>query len=163
MMKMVRPGKKPAWLVMLAALGCLLGNRAAGAAESIWNGSWTLDAARSSAGAKGNAADGYRFTLGKDETIKWEIPSLGEVVTGRTDGQPMAIHRSEPTPGLTLAVTAHGPFELRYEVARNGRAAGAGIMHIIEGGKAWVDVSWQAGKEASGGELVYVHQDKPTP
>ena len=67
------------------------------AAESPWNGTWILDAARSTPGAKDQAADGYRFTLQSDGHIKWEIPSLGEVVVGRTDGVPMEINRTKPT------------------------------------------------------------------
>ena len=62
---------------------------AATSAESSWNGTWILDAGRSTPGAKDKAADGYRFTLQPDGQIKWEIPSLGEVVTGKTDGVPM--------------------------------------------------------------------------
>lgn len=54
-------------------------------AENPWNGTWVLDASRSTPGAKDQAADAYRFTLQPDGQIKWEIPSLGEVVTGKTD------------------------------------------------------------------------------
>ena len=79
------------------------------AKTSPWNGTWVLDAAPSTHGAKAQAADAYRFTLQPDGGIKWQIPSLGEVVTGKTDGQSMTIHRSRPTPGLTLSVKAEGP------------------------------------------------------
>ena len=61
-------------------------------AENPWNGTWVLDASRSTPGIKDQAADAYRFTLQPDGQIKWEIPSLGEVVTGndrwRADGDP---------------------------------------------------------------------------
>ena len=71
-------------------------------AENPWNGAWVLDASRSTPGIKDQAADAYRFTLQPDGQIKWEIRSLGEVVTGKTDGVPMEIHRTKPSPGLTL-------------------------------------------------------------
>jgi hypothetical protein len=127
-------------------------------AENPWNGTWVLDASRSTPGAKDQAADGYRFTLQADGQIKWEIPSLGEVVTGRTDGVPMEIHRTKPSPGLTLSVTAEGPEVLIYKVARNGKPEGEGRMTLVENGKAWVDISWPAGKPQYAGEVVYVKQ-----
>ena len=126
------------------------------AAESPWNGTWVLDASRSTPGIKDQAADGYRFTIQPDGAIKWEIPSLGEVVTGRTDGQPMEIHRTKPTPGLTLSVTAEGERVLRYKVARDGKPEGEGRMTLVENGKAWVDISWPAGQPQYAGEVVYV-------
>jgi hypothetical protein len=127
-------------------------------AENPWNGTWVLDASRSTPGAKDQAADGYRFTLQPDGQIKWEIPSLGEVVTGKTDGVPMEIHRTKPSPGLTLSVTAEGPEVLIYKVARNGKPEGEGRMTLVENGKAWVDISWPAGKPQYAGEVVYVKQ-----
>jgi hypothetical protein len=126
--------------------------------DNTWNGTWRLDAGRSTPGAKDQAADGYRFTLQPDGQIKWEIPSLGEVVTGKTDGVPMAIHRTKPSPGLTLSVTAEGPEVLLYKVARNGKPEGEGRMTLVENGKAWVDISWPAGQPQYAGELVYVKQ-----
>jgi len=127
-------------------------------AENPWNGTWILDANRSSPGVKDQAADGYRFTLQPDGQIKWEIPSLGEVVIGKTDGVPMEIHRTKPSPGLTLSVIAEGPEVLIYKVARNGKPEGEGRMTLVENGKAWVDISWPAGKPQYAGEVVYVKQ-----
>jgi hypothetical protein len=126
--------------------------------ESPWNGTWVLDASRSTPGAKDQAADAYRFTLKSAGQITWEIPSLGEVVTGITDGVPMEIHRTKPSPGLTLSVTAEGPEVLIYKVARNGKPEGEGRMTLVENGKAWVDISWPAGQPQYAGELVYVKQ-----
>ncbi len=113
---------------------------------------------RSTPGIKDQAADAYRFSLQPDGEIKWEIPSLGEVVTGRTDGKPMVIRRSKPTPGLTLSVQAEGPTVLLYKVARDGKPQGEGRMTLVENGKAWVDLSWPAGQPQYAGELVYVKQ-----
>ena len=127
-------------------------------AENPWNGTWILDASRSSPGVKDQAADGYRFTLQPDGQIKWEIPSLGEVVIGKTDGVPMEIHRTKPSPGLTLSVIAEGPEVLIYKVARNGKPEGEGRMTLVENGKTWVDISWPAGKPQYAGEVVYVKQ-----
>lgn len=127
-------------------------------AENPWNGTWVLDASRSTPGAKDQAAEGYRFTLQPDGQIKWEIPSLGEVVTGKTDGVLMEIHRAKPSPGLTLSVIAEGPEVLIYKVARNGKPEGEGRMTLVENGKAWVDISWPAGKPQYAGEVVYVKQ-----
>jgi hypothetical protein len=127
-------------------------------AESPWNGTWLLDAGRSTPGIKDQAAQGYRFTLQPDGEIKWEIPSLGEVVTGKTDGVPMDIHRTKPSRGLTLSVTAEGPEVLTYKVARDGKPQGEGRMTLVENGKAWVDISWPAGQPQYAGEVVYVKQ-----
>ena len=127
-------------------------------AENPWNGTWLLDAGRSTPGIKDQAAEGYRFTLQSDGQIKWEIPSLGEVVTGKTDGVPMEVHRTKPSPGLTLSVTAEGPEVLIYKVARNGKPVGEGRMTLVENGKAWVDISWPAGQPQYAGEVVYVKQ-----
>jgi hypothetical protein len=127
-------------------------------AENPWNGTWVLDASRSTPGIKDQAAQAYRFTLQPDGQIKWEIPSLGEVVTGKTDGVPMEVHRTKPSPGLTLSVTAEGPEVLIYKVARNGKPEGEGRMTLVENGKAWVDISWPAGQPQYAGEVVYVKQ-----
>jgi hypothetical protein len=132
--------------------------RATTSAENPWNGTWVLDASRSTPGIKDQAADAYRFTLQSDGQIKWEIPSLGEVVTGKTDGVPMEVHRTKPSPGLTLSVTAEGPEVLIYKVARNGKPEGEGRMTLVENGKAWVDISWPAGQPQYAGEVVYVKQ-----
>jgi hypothetical protein len=143
-------------LGIVSALAFL--GQGAPAKESPWNGTWVLDAARSAPGVKDEAADAYRFTLQPDGEIKWEIPSLGEVVTGKTDGQPMPIHRSKLKPGLTLSVKAEGPTVLVYEVSRNGKPEGEGRMTLVENGKAWVDLSWPAGQPQFAGELVYEKQ-----
>ena len=45
---------------------------------------------------------------------------------------------------------------LHYVVARNGAAEGAGLMRLIENGRAWVDLSWRVDKPEEAGELVYV-------
>jgi hypothetical protein len=127
-------------------------------AENPWNGTWILEANRSTPGIKDQAAEGYRFTLQPDGQIKWEIPSIGEVVTGKTDGAPMEVHRTQPSPGLTLSVTAEGPDVLIYRVARNGKPVGEGRMTLVENGKAWVDISWPAGQPQYAGEVVYVKQ-----
>jgi len=115
-------------------------------AENLWNGTWLLDASRSTPGIKDQAAEGYGFTLQPDGQIKWEIPSLGEVVTGKTDGVPMEIHRTKPSEVLM------------YKVARNGKPEGEGRMTLVENGKAWVDISWPAGQPQYAGEVVYVKQ-----
>ncbi len=86
------------------------------AAGSLWNGTWTLDADRSMAGAKDYAANGYHFFIQKDGQIRWEIPSLKEVVTGKVNGQPMVIRRAQATPRLTLSVRPDGLTVLRYQV-----------------------------------------------
>ena len=126
------------------------------AAASGWDGAWTLDPGRSTTGAAAFAAPGYVFAITPDGRLTWRIPAIGEIVTGRTDGRPMAVHRTRPVPGMTLGVRADGPWTLHYVVARNGVAEGAGLMRLIEGGRAWVDLSWRVDKPESAGELVYV-------
>jgi hypothetical protein len=145
-------------LFLAATLFLAFLTRATTPAENPWNGTWVLDASRSTPGIKDQAAEGYRFTLQPDGQIKWEIPSLGEVVTGKTDGVPMEIHRTKPSPGLTLSVTAEGPEVLIYRVARSGKPVGEGRMTLVENGKAWVDISWPAGQPQYAGEVVYVKQ-----
>ena len=121
-----------------------------------WTGTWTLDPVRSSAAAKDGAADAYRFTLTPDGAITWEIPSLGEVVTGHIDGKPMPIRRAIPTPGLTLAVSRGGPRTLLYSVLRNGHIEGGGSMTLIDDNSAWVDLTWGSDNPDDGAEIVYV-------
>jgi hypothetical protein len=123
--------------------------------ESPWNGDWVLSQTRNTAEIKAAAADGYRFHLEPDGRIRWEIPSLHEVVEGRTDNQPMAIHRTRPTP-LTLAVAADGPRVLVYHVARNGKPEGEGRMTLVDQGKAWVDISEPAGRPDLASAIIYV-------
>jgi hypothetical protein len=141
--------------LLAAALFAAAGTPAL-AAENPWNGAWTLDVGRSMPGAKDQAAPGYVFTLQPDGQIRWEIPAIGEVVTGRTDGQPMTVNRTKPRPGMTLAVQADGPRVLTYKVAIMGKPEGEGRMTLVENGKAWVDISWPAGKPEYAGEVVYV-------
>jgi len=133
--------------LLAAALLCLSAAPAL-ADENPWNGAWTLDAGRSTPGIKDQAAPGYVFTLQPDGQIRWEIPAIGEVVTGRTDG--------EPRPGMTLAVQTDGPRVMTYKVAIMGKPEGEGRMTLVENGKAWVDISWPAGKPEYAGALVYV-------
>ncbi len=126
--------------------------------ESPWNGDWVLSQTRNTAEIKAAAADGYRFHLEPDGRIRWEIPSLHEVVEGRTDGQPMPIRRPRPT-SLTLAVSAEGPRVLFYRVARAGKPEGEGRMTLVDQGKAWVDISQPAGRPDLAGAIVYVRPD----
>jgi hypothetical protein len=129
---------------------------AAFAAENPWNGTWVLDANRSSPGMKDNAAEDYRFTILPDGQITWEIPSLEEVVKGKIDGQPMVIHRHGKDAGLTLAVHPDGPRVLIYKVAGHGRPDGEGRMTLVDNGKAWVDISWPSGHPEVAGQMVYI-------
>ena len=126
-----------------------------------WNGTWKLDAGRSSPGAE-DAPQAYRFTLGAASasvvTIKWEIPELGEVVTGVTDGTPMPIHRATPTPGLKLAVRTDGRAGLLYSVYKDEKLIGGGRMMLIENGNAWVDLTWPEERQDLASELIYVKQ-----
>ena len=128
-----------------------------------WNGSWKLDTKRSSpAASEAGVPQVYRFTLGPSlanaGTIKWEIPELGEVVFGRTDGKPMPIHRSTPTHGLTLAVLHDGTSGLRYHVYQDGNLSGGGRMFLVDNQTAWVDLTWPVNRQDLASELVYVKQ-----
>ena len=137
------------------------------ATPNPWTGSWKLDVHRSSAAA---AEEGvpqvYRLTLGPAGPaavpITWEIPELGEVVTGRTDGIPMPIRRIRPALGLALAIRSEGPATLLYSVFRNGKLSGGGRMMLVDNGRSWVDLTWPAenGKDRQdlASELVYVKQ-----
>jgi hypothetical protein len=132
---------------------------------SPWNGSWKLDPARSSPAAREpGVPQVYRFQLGGGESpvvpIRWEIPELGEVVVGHTDGRPMAITRAHPSPGLTLSVKTAGTATLLYTVERNGKLSGGGRMMLVDNGRAWVDLTWPEDREDLASELVYVRQDK---
>ena len=126
--------------------------------DSPWNGDWVLSQTRNTAEIKAAAANGYRFHLQPDGRIRWEIPSLHEVVEGRTDGQPMVIRRVHAT-ALTLSVSAEGPRVLVYHVARNGKPEGEGRMTLVDQGKAWVDISEPAGRPDLAGVVVYVRFD----
>lgn len=146
-------------LTRFAAIAALLAAPTAQArpAASPWNGTWTLDAARSSPGAAESAAGAYRFTL-RSGSITWEIPSLGEVVTGRTDGRPMVIRRHGKSDGMTLGVTAEGPATLRYRLMKRGAYFGGGLMVLVDDGKAWVDVTWGPPGPPHAAQLIYVRQ-----
>ncbi len=126
--------------------------------ESPWNGDWVLSQTRNTAEIKAAAAAGYRFHLQPDGRIRWEIPSLHEVVEGRVDGQPMPIHRLKPTT-LSLSVSPEGPRVLVYHVARNGKPEGEGRMTLVDQGKAWVDISQPAGRPDLAGAVIYVRPD----
>ncbi len=142
--------------LILASLVCIATTLPAFASESLWNGHWVLSPSRNTEEIKAQAADGYTFTIDEDGRIKWEIPSLGEVVVGRTDGQPMEIHRPGTPPGLSLSVEAEGPRVLLYKVAKDGVPRGQGRMTLIEDGKAWVDISWPYGQPQYAGVVIYV-------
>jgi hypothetical protein len=126
--------------------------------ESPWNGDWVISQTRNTAQIKDAAAEDYRFHLDQDGRIRWEIPSLHEVVEGRTDGRPMPINRLKPT-RLTLSVTAAGPRALVYTVRHDGQPQGEGRMTLIEQGKAWVDISQPAGRPDLADVVIYVRPD----
>ena len=130
-------------------------------AESPWNGDWILSQTRNTPQIKAAAAAGYRFHLDPDGRIRWEIPSLHEVVQGHADGQPMPIRRLRPT-SLTLAVSAQGPRVLVYRVARDGKPEGEGRMTLVDQGEAWVDISQPAGRPDLAGAIVYVRPEAAT-
>lgn len=126
--------------------------------ESPWNGDWVLSQTRNTAEIKAAAAEGYRFLPQPDGRIRWEIPSLHEVVEGRVDGEPMAIRRLQATT-LTLAVSAEGPRVRVYHVARNGKPEGEGRMTLVDQGRAWVDISEPVGRPDLAGAVIYVRPD----
>ena len=123
--------------------------------EDPWDGYWTISDTRNTSEIKDAAAHDYRFHLEPDGRIRWEIPSLHEVVEGRTDGQPMQIRRPGSR-GLTLAVTREGDRVLLYKVSRDGVPEGEGRMTLVDQGKAWVDISQPSGRPDLAGAIVYV-------
>jgi hypothetical protein len=128
-----------------------------------WNGTWRLNVPRSSSiAAETGVPRTYRFTLGpgnsEDVPIKWEIPELGEIVTGHTDGKPMLIKRLSPDARLFLEVRAEGTSVLRYVVRRNGTVVGGGRMMLVDSGTAWVDITWPEDRQDLASELIYVKQ-----
>ncbi len=128
-----------------------------------WNGSWKLNVQRSSpVAAQKGVPQVYRLTLGPgpsaDVPIKWEIPELGEVVTGRTNGTPMPVTRTKPSPGLRLAVRRDGVASLLYSVSRDGKLIGGGRMMLVDNGSAWVDLTWPANRQDLASSLVYVKE-----
>ena len=127
----------------------------AAAAPSPWDGDWVLNAARSSPDAKENAADGYRFHVAGGR-IRWQIPSLAEDFEVPIGGPPAAIRRKGADTGTTIAVRAAGPTAFTYAVSRGGVVGGEGRMTLVDGGKAWVDIVWPAGKPDLASQIVYV-------
>ena len=130
---------------------------------SPWNGSWKLNVQRSSpVAAQQGVPQVYRLTLGPspsaDVPIKWEIPELGEVVTGRTNGDAMPVTRTKPSPGLRLAVRTDGVASLVYSVFRDGKLTGGGRMMLIDNGSAWVDLTWPEDRQDLASALVYVKE-----
>ena len=141
-------------ILAAAMLAASVSHGAGGDASSGWNGTWTLDATRSTKGSAEGAAPAYRFTVGRG-MIRWEIPALGEVVTGRIDGRPMTIRRRGRSDGMMLSVVADGPYVLRYAVSRGGRPFGSGVITLVEGGRAWVDITWAPGRAVDAAQLLY--------
>ncbi len=128
---------------------------------SLWDGTWHLDTTRSSPdAAEPGVPQSYRFTVSRDATgakfFRWEIPELGEVVFGRADGRPLKIVRRKPTPGMTLAITAVGGEVLTYKLHKSGCLFGAGRMMLVDSGKAWIDLTWPAGRQDLASVLTYV-------
>ena len=128
-----------------------------------WNGSWKLNVQRSSpVAAEPGTPQVYRFTLGPGSnpnvSIKWEIPELGEVVTGRTDDVPMPVLRSKPSPGLRLAVHKDGNASLLYSVFRDAKLIGGGRMMLVDNGRAWVDLTWPDDRQDLASVLVYMRE-----
>ena len=140
------------------AILALVSTGSALASPNGWNGRWVLSQTRNPEAIKKQAAEDYDFTLGEDGSITWRIPSLNEIVAGHTDGQRMQINRPG-VKGLTLAVTAEGPYVLLYKVARDGTPVGEGRMTLVENGTAWVDISGPAGKPQYTGAVIYVRPE----
>lgn len=159
----------PRSLLILATIAAAVANVAAAQnlppipvlTENPWNGAWVISQTRNTAEIKAAAAEDYRFHLKPDGQIRWEIPSLHEVVEGRTDGRPMPIRRLVPT-ALTLAVSTDGPRVLLYHLIRDGKPQGDGRMTLIDQGKAWVDISEPAGRPDLAGAVIYVRPDAAT-
>lgn len=145
----------PLCFLIVCVFGCFPCGGVA-TAQSVWDGTWHLDVARSSGVAKQGAPEAYRFTIDSDEQIVWKIPSLGEVVRGRVGGKPMIIRRSEPTRGLALSVKRDGRWGLSYTVYRNGHVDGGGRMMLVDDATAWVDLTWIGRHSQPGPYLVYV-------
>ena len=126
-----------------------------------WNGTWKLSPSRSSSvAAEEGVPQAYRFTMGTGTTtsIRWEIPELGEIAEGRTDGKPMNVTRNLPEPGLKLGVVAEGSSVLLYKVYKDGKVVGGGRMMLVDNGAAWVDLTWPDTRQDLASVLVYVRQ-----
>ncbi len=148
----------PRLYVFIISVFAWLSFSAVARGQSAWDGTWHLDVARSSGVAKQGAPEAYRFTITANERIVWEIPLLGEVVRGRIGGQPMIIHRNEPTTGLSLSVKRDGKWGLCYTVYRNGRVDGGGRMMLVDDATAWIDLTWVGRHSHPGPYLVYVKE-----
>ncbi len=159
MLKHVLAVTAVAWLATAASGAQTLPPRPALTA-SPWNGDWVLSRSRNTDEIKQAAADGYRFNLAADGHIRWEIPSLHEVVEGRTDGRPMVIRRPGAT-GLFLSVTRVNKRVLTYRVSKGGHLEGEGRMTLVDQGKAWVDISQPFGRPDLAGAVVYVRPGAP--
>lgn len=127
-------------------------------AESPWNGDWVLSRTRNPKEIREGAAEGYRFHLSADGTIRWEIPTLQEVVEGHTNGEAMTIRRPGAE-GQTLAVRVEGPFALRYTVFKKGKPFGEGRMTLVEGARAWVDITQPFGRPDLAHVVIYVRPE----
>ncbi len=138
-----------------AALFCLTQAHAAVAAESPWNGTWTLDTSRPE---PQGGADDYRLTLSADGALRWEIPSLHEDNRGRLDGRPMAINRPGGKPGMTISVSAEAPRVWHYVVALNGAYRGEGRMTLAPDGRSWTDMVLDHGRPVEKLTLIYVKE-----
>jgi hypothetical protein len=123
--------------------------------HSPWDGDWVVSRTRNPKDIIDAAADGYRFQLAGDGRIRWEIPSLHEVVEGHVDGRPMPIRRPGSS-GQSLSVTASGAYVLAYRVYRDGKPNGEGRMTLIDQGKAWVDVTQPFGRPDLAAAVIYV-------
>ena len=139
--------------IAYAALACLACSSACLAAGNPWNGTWHLDASRAE---PDGAADDYAFAVTPGGQIRWEIPSLQEVNTGKLDGSPMPIHRPGAPDGLTLSVWPEGPRVLRYRVALRGTERGEGRMTLAQDGRSWTDVPLDHGKPVERLLMIYV-------
>jgi len=137
------------------ALASLVFSPACHAATNPWNGTWKLDRSRSE---PDGAADDYRFTVGPDDTLLWEIPSLKEANFGHLDGTPMPINRPGGAAGLTISVTPEAANIWHYQVRRNGEYQGEGRMTLAADGKSWTDVPLDGGKPVPSLLMVYVRE-----
>ncbi len=125
------------------------------AASSPWTGVWALDPAR--AEPKG-AAPSYTLAVSPQGDLDWQIPAIGEIVNGHTDGKPMVISRLRPTPGLTLSVLATGPRTWRYTVEKYGAYQGGGLMTLAPDGKSWTDIPYDHDTPHPELTMVYLKQ-----
>jgi hypothetical protein len=121
---------------------------------SPWNGEWVLSPTRNTKAVREAAAEGYRFHISNQGSIRWEIPTIHEIVQGRIDGQPMPIVR-RGSKGMTLAVTAEGERVLRYVVSKDGKPLGEGRMTLVEEGRAWVDITQPFGRPELAHVVIY--------